>query len=283
MPVAVVTDSTSDLPKELIEQYGITIVPLFVHFGNEAYRDGVDITPDQFYARLQSGKVFPTTSAPSAGAFVDVYRELGKTHDGIISIHLSSRVSATYSAALLGAEGVKADGIKVEAVDTLQASAALGLIAIEVSKAAQKGKSLAELVELARSLSSRAIFTGLVETLEYLHKGGRIGKAQALLGSLLKVKPILQMVDGEAAAVDRARTRSRGIERIKRLVADAAPLQSMAILHSTDPELAQEIAIDLAPYAPGGKPVIARMGAIVGAYLGPGMLGFGLIRAKQTR
>ena len=280
MTVAVVTDSTSDLSKELTDQYGITVVPLFVHFGNESYRDGVDITPDQFYARLQSGNVFPTTSAPSAGAFVDVYRELGKNHDGIISLHLSSKVSATCSAARLGADGVKADGITVEAVDTLQASAALGLIAIEVAKAARDGKSLPELVELAESLSKRAIFTGLVETLEYLHKGGRIGKAQALLGSLLKIKPILQMVDGEAAAVDRARTRSRGIERIKGLIAASAPLDGLAILHATDPEIAQELAEDLSQYAPGGKPIVARMGAIVGAYLGPGMLGFGLIKAR---
>jgi DegV family protein with EDD domain len=280
MTVAVVTDSTSDLSKELTNQYGITVVPLFVHFGNEAFRDGVDITPDQFYARLQSGRVFPTTSAPSAGAFVDVYRELGKDHDGIISLHLSSKVSATYSAARLGADGVKAYGIRVEAVDTLQASAALGLIVIEVAKAARDGKSLPELVKLAESLSKRAIFTGLVETLEYLHKGGRIGKAQVLLGSLLKIKPILQMVDGEAAAVDRARTRSRGIERIKALIAASAPLDGLTILHATDPEIAQELAEDLAQYAPGGKPVVARMGAIVGAYLGPGMLGFGLIKAR---
>lgn len=280
MTIAVVTDSTADLSKELAEQYGITVVPLFVHFGNEAYRDGVDITAAEFYERLQSGNVFPTTSAPSAGAFIDVYRELGKNHDGIISLHLSSKVSATYSAARLGADGVKADGITVEAVDTLQASAALGLIAIEVAKEAQAGKSLPELVTLAKSLSERAVFTGLVETLEYLHKGGRIGKAQQLLGSLLKIKPILQMVDGEAAAVDRARTRGRGIERIKKIIADSAPLQGLAILHATDPDIARQLAVELAPYAPDGKPIVMRMGVIVGAYLGPGMLGFGLIKAR---
>ena len=280
MTIAVVTDSTSDLSKELAEQYGITVVPLFVHFGNEAYRDGVDITAAEFYERLQSGNVFPTTSAPSAGAFIDVYRELGKNHDGIISLHLSSKVSATYSAARLGADGVKEDGIRVEAVDTLQASAALGLVAIEVAKEAQAGKSLPELVTLAKSLSERAVFTGLVETLEYLHKGGRIGKAQQLLGSLLKIKPILQMVDGEAAAVDRARTRGRGIERIKKIIADSAPLEALAILHATDPHIARQLASELAPYAPDGKPIVVRMGAIVGAYLGPGMLGFGLIKAR---
>lgn len=279
MSVAVVTDSTSDLPKELAEQHGITVIPLYVHFGEEAYSDGVDIQAEEFYARLQSEKVFPTTSAPSAGAFMDLYRELAKDHDGIVSLHLSSKVSATYSAALQAANEIKGEGIEVEPVDTLQASMALGLVAIGTAKAAADGGSLSEVTEHAKSLSSRATFTGLVETLEYLQKGGRIGKAQAMLGSLLRIKPILALVDGEAHGIERARTRSRGIARIKSLVAEAGPLESLSVLHTTDPELAAEIAADLAEYAPDGKPIIARLGPVVGTYLGPGMLGFGMIRA----
>ena len=190
MSVAVVTDSTSDLPKELALQYGITVVPLHVHFGDDAYRDGVDILGDEFYKRLQSGKAFPTTSAPSAGTFIETYQRLAKDHDAIVSLHLSSKVSATHSAALQAAAEVKDEGITVETVDTLQASMALGLIAIGVAKAAAAGSSLEELVAIANSMSARARFTGLVETLEYLQKGGRIGKAQALLGSLLRIKPM---------------------------------------------------------------------------------------------
>lgn len=280
MSVAVVTDSTSDLPKELAEQHGITVIPLYVHFGEEAYRDGVDIQAEEFYARLQSEKVFPTTSAPSAGAFMDLYRELAKDHDGIVSLHLSSKVSATYSAALQAANEIGSEGIDVEPVDTLQASMALGLVAIGAAKAAADGGSVHEVAEHAKSLSSRATFTGLVETLEYLQKGGRIGKAQAMLGSLLRIKPILALVDGEAHGIERARTRSRGIARIKSLVAEAAPLESLSVLHTTDPELAAEIAADLAEYAPDGKPIIARLGPVVGTYLGPGMLGFGMIQAQ---
>ncbi len=280
MSIAVVTDSTSDLPKELAEQYGITIVPLYVHFGDEEFRDGVDIQSDEFYARLQSGKVFPTTSAPSAGVFMEVYRELAKDHDGIVSVHLSSKVSATYSAALQAANEVKSEGITVETVDSLQASMALGLVAIGAAKAAADGASLDEVVELSKSLSARATFTGLVETLEYLQKGGRIGKAQALLGSLLRIKPILALVDGEAHGTERARTRSRGIKRIKSLVEEAVPLEALSVLYTTDHDLAVEIASDLSPCAPDGKPLIAQLGPVVGTYLGPGMLGFGMIRAE---
>ncbi|MDA1297008.1 MAG: DegV family protein [Chloroflexi bacterium] len=280
MAIAVVTDSTSDLPGELALQYGISVVPLHVNFGDKTYRDGVDIEPDEFYARLQSGKTFPTTSAPSSGAFIELYQELARSHDGIISLHLSSKVSATYASAAQAAEEVREQGITVEAVDTLQASMALGLVAIGVAKAAAGGASLDEAVDKAKSLSSRATFTGLVETLEYLQKGGRIGKAQALLGSLLRIKPILALVDGEAHGIERARTRSRGIARIKSLVAEAAPLEALCVLHTTDPELAKEIAEDLSQYAPDGKALAARLGPVVGTYLGPGMLGFGMIRAE---
>lgn len=280
MSVAVVTDSTSDLPPELATQHGISVVPLYVHFGEEAFRDGVDIKADEFYARLQSENVFPTTSAPSAGDFIELYRDLAKDHDGIVSLHLSSKVSATYSAALQAANEVKEEGIQVETVDTLQASMALGLVVIEAAKAAAGGASLAEVTELSKSLSARAKFTGLVETLEYLQKGGRIGKAQALLGSLLRIKPILALVDGEAHGIERARTRSRGIARIKSLVAEAVPLQSLCVLYTTEPDLAVEIAADLSKHAPDGKPLIAQLGPVVGTYLGPGMLGFGMIRAE---
>lgn len=280
MSVAVVTDSTSDLPAELALQNRITVVPLYVHFGEEAFQDGVDIRADEFYTRLQAEKVFPTTSAPSAGIFMEVYRQLAKDHDAIISLHLSSKVSATYSAARQAADELKSEGITVEPIDTLQASMALGLVAIKVAELAADGASLDELVSQAESLSARARFTGLVETLEYLQKGGRIGKAQALLGSLLRIKPILALIDGEAHGIERARTRSRGINRIKALVAEAAPLEALCVLHTTDHELADEIANDLAQHAPDGKPMVAQLGPVVGTYLGPGMLGFGMIRAE---
>ncbi len=282
MSIAIVTDSTSDLPAGLAEEHGITVVPLYVHFGDQAYRDGIEMEADEFYARLQTGNVIPTTSAPSAGTFMQHYRDLAESHDAIVSVHISSKVSATYSAALQGAEELKAEGIKVEVVDSLQASMALGLVAIGAAKVAAGGASLSGVVDAAKSLSSRAKFLGLVETLEYLQKGGRIGKAQALLGSLLRIKPILALADGEAHGIERARTRSRGIQRIKNMVAEAAPLEALCVLHTTDAELAQEIADEMRPFAPDRKPLIARLGPVVGTYLGPGMLGFGMIRAEHA-
>ena len=279
MGVAVVTDSTSDLPKDVAEEHGIMVIPLNVHFGDEAYRDSVDIHAEEFYQRLQAGSVLPTTSAPSPGTFAETYRELAKNHDAIVSVHISSKISATYAAALQAAEDVKSAGIRVTVIDSLQASMALGLVAIGAANAAKSGATLEEVADRTRSLSNRATFTGLVETLEYLQKGGRIGKAQALLGSLLRIKPILALIDGEAHGIERARTRAKGIARIKSLVAGAGPLEALCVLHTTDPELAQEIASDLSQYAPDGKAMIARLGPVVGTYLGPGMLGFGMIRA----
>ena len=280
MPIAVVTDSTSDLPADLAAQHNITVVPLYVHFGLDTYRDNVDIHAEEFYTRLQSGGPLPTTSAPSAGTFADLYRDLAKTHDGIISVHISSKVSATHSSAVQAAAELKQQGVKIEVIDSGQASMALGLVAVKVAEAVSRGASMQEAAQMAKSASSRANFTGLVETLEYLHKGGRIGKARALLGSLLKIKPILTMVDGEAHAVDRARTRARGIARLKEIVADSAPLDAFCVLHTTDPELADELARDLGSFAPDGKALVARLGPVVGTYLGPGMLGFGMISSS---
>ena len=280
MSIAVVTDSTSDLSAELAAEHGVTIVPLNVHFGTEAFRDGVDLHSDEFYTRLQSGGEMPTTSAPSAGYFAETYRSLGETHDGIISVHLSSKISATYAAATQGAEEVAPDGIKVEVVDTLQASMALGLVAIAVADAAKEGAGIDDLADLAKRLSLRAHFTGLVETLEYLRKGGRIGKAQALLGSLLRIKPMLALVDGVVHPIDRPRTRSKGISRLKRLVAEAGELDALCVLYSTDPDLAAEIADDLRGFSPAERPIVARLGPIVGTYLGPGMLGVAWIKSR---
>lgn len=280
LKIAVVTDSTSDLPADLATKHDISVVPLNVHFGTEAYKDGIDMNADEFYKRLQNEKTLPTTSAPSAGQFAEVYLDLAKNHDSIISLHVSSKISATYSAAVQASEEVRSSNIDVKVIDTLQASMALGLVTMAVSKQAKEGSSIDSLVDLAKRLSLRAQFSGLVETLEYLQKGGRIGKASALLGSILKIKPLLAMVDGEAHPIDRPRTRIKGINRMKQLVAEAGNLDSLCVLHSTDPDLAKEIAYDLRGFTPTEKPIVTRLGPVVGTYLGPGMLGVAWLKAE---
>jgi fatty acid-binding protein DegV len=307
MPIAIVTDSTSDLPPELAQAAGVRVVPLSVHFGSVTYRDGVTIKADDFFRRLKSGPDFPKTSQPSAGAFVKVYHDAaaaGATQ--VLSIHLSSKVSGTYNSAvqatkfLSGGEKVANEcpyeccqeppipagyeqfvgkGPQVEVIDTAQASMALGLVVLQVAEAVRRGTSFEEAVSLAKALSQRARFFGLLDTLEYLHKGGRIGRAQLFLGSVLNIKPILGLVDGVAHPVDRARSRVKGIARIEELARKEAPLAALAIMYGEDRAAADTLAAALKDIAPGGKPTISQFGPVLGTYLGPEALGICLIKA----
>jgi DegV family protein with EDD domain len=280
MSIAVVTDSTSDLPVDITEQHGITIVPLNVHIEDETYLDGITISADEMYRRLPDQKVIPTTSAPSVGSFIEVYEKLGKSHDAVISIHLSSKLSLTNNSALQAAADLNEKGAKIEVVDTEQASMALGWIAVQVAEKIATGGSLEEVVALAKSASKRASFIGMVDTLEYLIRGGRIGKAQGLVGSMLRIRPILTLIEGVAHPAGRVRNRTKGIARLKEMVAETAPLDKLAVLYTTDKEDAEKIADAVAEHNPEGRPIVAQLGPVVGNYLGPGTLGLGLIRSE---
>jgi len=280
MSIAVVTDSTSDLPADIAKQHGITIVPLNVHIEDETYLDGVTISADEMYLRLPDQKTIPTTSAPSVGSFIEAYEKLSESHDAIISIHLSSKLSLTHNSAVQAAADLNEKGAKIEVVDTEQASMALGWIAVQAAEKIAAGGSLEEAVGLAKSASIRASFIGMVDTLEYLVRGGRIGKAQGIVGSLLRIRPILTLTEGVAHPAGRARNRSKGIARLKEMVAEAAPLDKLAILYTTDKDVAETIADAVAEHSPEARPVVAQLGPVVGNYLGPGTLGLGLIRSE---
>lgn len=280
MSIAVVTDSTSDLPADIAKQHGITIVPLNVHIEDETYLDGVTISADEMYLRLPDQKTIPTTSAPSVGSFIEAYEKLSESHDAIISIHLSSKLSLTHNSAVQAAADLNEKGAKIEVVDTGQASMALGWIAVQAAEKIAAGGSLEEAVGLAKSASIRASFIGMVDTLEYLVRGGRIGKAQGFVGSMLRIRPILTLTEGVAHPAGRARNRSKGIARLKEMVAEAAPLDKLAILYTTDKDVAETIADAVAEHSPEARPVVAQLGPVVGNYLGPGTLGLGLIRSE---
>ncbi len=282
MTIAVVTDSTSDLPPDLAATYGIRVIPLNVRFGVDEYLDGVTMLAEEFYERLESSDELPTTSAPSPELFAETYRELGAEHDTVISLHVSSKLSATHTAAVQACELLGDDGPRVEVVDTLQASMALGWVAVGVAQAISGGATSEQAVDAAHDLSSRAKFIGLVETLEYLHKGGRIGNAQKLVGSLLRIKPMLELKDGIAHPLERARSKSKGIARLKQLVEEAAPLSHLCILYTTEREIAEGIAGDLARTVTGEAPTVARQGPVVGTYLGPGSLGASYVKAAES-
>ena len=282
MSIAVVTDSTSDLPPDIAELHGISVVPLNVHIEDETFLDGVTISADEMYRRLPDQKVIPTTSAPSVGTFAEMYEKLGETHDEIISVHLSSKLSLTHGAAVNAVSELGSNGPRIEVVDTEQASMALGYTAVQAAEAIAGGSSLDDAVALVKNASKRAVFIGMVDTLEYLVRGGRIGKAQGYVGSILRVRPILTLQDGIAHPFERARNRKKGIARLKSIVAEYAPLEKLSVLYTTDEVDAQNIANEIAEFAPDGEPVVAQLGPVVGNYLGPGALGLGLIRVESS-
>jgi DegV family protein with EDD domain len=254
------------------------VVPLNVHFGNEEFIDGITIHADEFYQRLVSSPSLPKTSQPAIGAFMETYQKILMQADGIVSVHISSKVSGTVNSAQQAVAELANNAIKV--VDTLQASLALGLIAVAAAKVAQNGGSLSEVVAEAQSATQRASFFGLVETLEYLEKGGRIGKAQALVGSLLRIKPILTLHEGVAHPVEKVRTRTKGLERLAAITANLAPLEAVGIMSSDVAEDTTLIANAMTQHVPKADLVVSRFGPVLGTYLGPGSLGVAVLRAK---
>ncbi len=281
MSIAIVTDSTADLPRDLAEKLGITVVPLIVRFGMEEFKDGIDIDGDEFYRRLQAAADLPTTSQPPPGAFTEAYRTLAADHDGIVSVHVSGKLSQTINSAIQGAREVAENGVRIETIDTGLATIPLGLTVIEAAKSAASGATIDEVVAATKDAMGRATFYGMVDTLEYLVKGGRIGRAKGLIGGLLKVTPIITFEDGESAPVVSPRTRRRAIEKIKELTEEAAPFDQLAIYYSTEPEVVESLARDLAHLAPEDGVITSQIGAVVGTYAGPGSLGVGFIRKKS--
>ena len=279
MAVKVVTDSTSDLPADLADGLGITIVPASVYFGTRGYKDGVDITADEFFDKLMNGPDFPTTSQPSVGEFSDTYTSVGDGADGIVSVHVSSKVSGTFNSAQQGAEHASVE-CPVEVLDTLQASMGVGLVAIAAARAAQAGGSVEEVTAVARSAIERCQCMALLDTLEYLQKGGRIGKAQALVGTLLKVKPIIIVLDGEVNNLAKERTRRKAVARLRRVVEEFSPLDSVAVMYSTSRDEADRLAADVESLVTSGEsPTVVQFGPALGTYVGPDALGVSLLTA----
>ena len=217
--IAFVTDSTAGLPADQAEKYKVTVVPLQVMFGTQAYRDGLDLTQSQFFEKLKSAKTLPTTSQPTIGDFENAYKQLlnDPEVDSIISVHLSSKLSGTYSSAAAAVERIGAGSNKqITVIDSLSAYLGEGLMVIDGARAAESGKSHEEVVALIRAMVPDTTVLLLVDTLEYLQRGGRIGGAQALIGGLLNIKPILRVTDGALEPLERVRTRRKAMERLGR-------------------------------------------------------------------
>ena len=276
MAVRVVTDSTADLPPELVRQWDICIVPCSIHFGEQSYRDGVDITGDEFFRRLTGSPQLPTTTQPTVMEFLEVYGALTQGGDEVVSIHIADKLSGTLNSALQARDALDS-ATRIEIIDSLSTSMALGLIVLEAARSAREGTSLQEVVEVVHRTMSRTHVFFLVDTLEYMEKGGRIGKAQALLGTLLQLKPVLTIVEGEVWPVERIRTRSQALERLEALVKQHAPLEALSVLYTTTLDEAEVLGQRLKSHLSQGEPIVARAGATIGTHGGPGLLGAAFI------
>jgi len=281
LAVKVVTDSTADIPGELAQELGITVVPLSVIFGDCAYREGVDIDHDTFYRRLREGKELPTTSAPSVGDFLRAYEEVLRETDEVVSIHISSRLSATYNNACQAAAALQAKGARIEVVDSLNVSMGMGFIVLAAARAAQAGAGLEQVVTIARRCVERVRILVMLDTLEYLRRGGRIGRARALLGALLQVKPILSVRDGELHPEARVRTRAQALERMLQLILASPRIQEMGVGYSTEREEAEALLERMRAAVPHARTYLVRIGPVVGTHAGPGVIGVGCLEGEE--
>lgn len=271
MTIKIVTDSTADLPPVLAKELGITVVPLYVRFGDKTYRDGVDITGDEFYKRLLTDPIHPNTSQPTPQDFTDVYRELSQKADGIVSIHISGKLSGTCSSALQAKEVVAAE-CPVEVIDSKTTSMALGLIVMAAVKIANTGTSVKQVAEEIRQVVSDVKLLVTFDTLKYLAKGGRIGKAKSMLGSVLNVKPLLAIKDGEFVPVAQVRSRSKGIDKLFDFAIGTPNVEDLAVIHSTTSDEAESLASRIGTEIKLEQVRIARLGPVLGVHGGPGVL-----------
>jgi DegV family protein with EDD domain len=269
--VRVVTDSACDLPQGLVDALGIEIVPLSVRFGDEEFVDREELSTDEFWDRLQASDVLPETAAPSAGAFEARFRSLverGAT--GIVCINMSSRLSATMQSAQVAAAAVGGD-CPIQVIDSLTCSMGLGALCLTAARRAADGDRLERIVGEVIDRRDRTRLFGALDTLEFLKKGGRIGNARALLGSMLSIKPVVEIRDGVVEEAGKVRTRSKALKTLADRVA-AQPVDSLAVLHGQAPDL-DELLDLLAPVRPRDEIVVGVVGPVIGTHAGPAVIG----------
>ncbi len=271
MAVGIVTDSVADLSPRMVKELGISMIPLSVRFGDEVYRDGIDITPDQFYEKLKTSKVFPNTSVPSPADFIQVYDKLAEKTDQILVILVSARLSATYEVARQSVAMMKRK-CRVELLDSETATMTEGFIVMKAAEAAKSGANLDEVIEVARQTIPRVDFRAAFDTLEYLRRGGRIGRAQAFLGTMLRINPIISLKDGLVEPAGRTRSRAKAIDRLYEFAAGYANIEEMAVEDTACPEEAEALVERLGAIFPKERIRRSRMTPVIGTHTGPGLL-----------
>jgi DegV family protein with EDD domain len=275
-----VTDSTADLPPALVQELGITVIPLQVIFGDKVYRDGTDISNQQFFRLLAESKELPHTSQPSVGEFQQVYERLSAETERILSIHLSAGFSGTVGTAQLAARTL-IGRCAIDVIDSGTVSMAMGFAVVAAARAAPEGADLEGCAAAARSVLRRQRLAVTLDTLEYLRRGGRIGRATAFVGGLLRLKPIVTIRDGETHPLGRARTRRRALDEMLRICLDEGAVEQAIVMDSTTPDDARYLIDEVTKRCPGVPVHSGEIGPVIGVHGGPGMIGLAVVVAEQ--
>jgi DegV family protein with EDD domain len=273
--VRIVTDSASDLPPQVAQELGITIVPIYLHFGTETYRDRIDISTEEFYLRLASSKTLPTTSAPSPGDFIEIFDKLAEETDEVLAIVVG--FGATHDSALKGAEQRKRKECRVEIIDSRTAVMALGFLAIAAAEEAKTGANLDQIGDMVKRSIPKAHACVVLDTLEYLRRGGRIGRAQFFLGTLLSYKPIIAPTDGRVEGVARVRSRTKALEYLLNFARGFTNIRGLAVEYTTTPDQAALLVEGLDSTFPKERIYVSHMGPVIGTHTGPGTVGVAIL------
>ncbi|MEA1872394.1 MAG: DegV family protein [Chloroflexota bacterium] len=277
--VKVVTDSLSDITPQLAQELGITVVPLYVQFGDETYRDRVDLSTEEFYHKLETSKIHPASATATPADFAKIFTKLMEETKEILTITLSEKFSATYSAALQGKTMVGKD-CRIEVIDCKQAAGAQMLLVISAAKMAQSGADLEQIAEWVRKAIPRVHIRMSFDTLEYLRRGGRIGRAQAFLGGLLRVNPILGIKDGEAFPIARCRNRTQAMDFLVNFAKGFSQIEALAIEDATTPGDLRTLAERLKDVVPLERMYRSKVGPVVGTHVGPHVLAVTVLEAE---
>lgn len=271
--IKIVTDSACDIPPALALELGIEVVPLFITFGEQAYRAGIDLSADQFYSMLQESGTPPSTTAPAPAVFEQVYRRLIVEYDHIFSVHHSNRLGSSFRSAVQGRAKLPASLTRINVVDSKSASMGLGIVAIEAARAAANGASAAEVEILINTLIQHTHVVFFVDTLDHLERGGRLSLASTVLGSMQRIKPIMILDEGEIVPYERTRTRAKAIEGLFTFIEDFPRVERVAAMYSTTPEDVEKLLEKVDPIFPRSQVEVLQFGPAVAAHLGPGAMG----------
>ena len=282
MTVKIATDSVSDIPAEISEELGITVVPLYVHFGEQTYKDGIDLTTEEFYHKLETSPILPRTSAPGPGVFAQVFDRLSDITNEILVITLSLKFSAFYQSALQGMELMKRK-CQIKVVDSKSAIMGEGMLVIEAAKEAISGANLPKIVDKLYKRTGLVHIRATMDTLKYLAMGGRIGKAQAFLGSVLRVNPILGIKNGEAFPSGRERSRARAVEALYKFSTSFTNVKALAVEHALNSHEAKALAERIASVFSKVPIYKSMVSPVIGTHAGPGILSVSVLEAESNQ